>query len=114
MLFSAAIIRTVASFFSRKHRPTLVVDTVMISTSGRALLQPAARRALCEDLIPRATLLTPNLAEAEVLTGRKITTLEELKGAAHGLYARFGCAILAKGGHLCGVKEATDVLFDGK
>jgi hydroxymethylpyrimidine/phosphomethylpyrimidine kinase len=114
MLFSTGIIRAVASFFSKKHAPLLVVDPVMISTSGRALLQPAARRALCEDLIPRAMLLTPNLHEAQVLAGRRIKSLADLSLAAREMHSRFGCAILAKGGHLPDMKRAIDIFFDGK
>src|SRR5262245_23036829 len=79
MLFCADTIRTVASFFAKRGAPALVVDPVMVSTSGRVLLQPAARGALCEELIPRAALLTPNLHEAELLIGEKIRTLRELK-----------------------------------
>jgi hydroxymethylpyrimidine/phosphomethylpyrimidine kinase len=114
MLFSSAIIRTVASFFSRKDAPALIIDPVMISTSGRALLQPAARRVLCDQLIPCATLLTPNLDESEILTGQKVKTLEDLSQAARDMHSRFGCAILAKGGHLRGARHAVDVLYDGK
>ena len=114
MLFSASIIRAIAPFFNGRRGPALVVDPVMVSTSGGALLQPKARRALCEKLIPYATLLTPNLPEAEALTGERITTLGQLKDAAVQLYAAFGCAILAKGGHLRSEKGATDVFFDGK
>jgi hydroxymethylpyrimidine/phosphomethylpyrimidine kinase len=114
MLFSATIIRVVASSFSTKGAPALIVDPVMISTSGRALLQPAARRALCDHLIPRATLLTPNLHESEILSGRKIKTLTDLSHAAREMHKRFGCAILAKGGHLRDTKQAVDVFYDGK
>jgi hydroxymethylpyrimidine/phosphomethylpyrimidine kinase len=114
MLFSPAIIRVVASFFAQKHAPALIVDPVMISTSGRALLQPAARRALCDQLIPRAILLTPNLRESEVLTERKIESLTDLSRAAREMHSRFGCAILAKGGHLRDTKQAVDVFYDGR
>src|SRR5262249_52290169 len=114
MLFSATIIRTVASFFSRRGGPPLVVDPVMVSSSGRPLLQPAARRALCDELIPRATLLTPNVQETEVFLGRQITDLTDLRSAAKQMHMLFGCAILAKGGHLRGNKRAVDVLFDGE
>jgi hydroxymethylpyrimidine/phosphomethylpyrimidine kinase len=114
MLFSATIIRTVASFFARRGTAILVVDPVMVSTSGRALLQPAARGVLCEELIPRATLLTPNLHEAEFLIGKRIRTLGELKDATREMHRLFGCAILAKGGHLQNAKQAVDIFYDGR
>jgi hydroxymethylpyrimidine/phosphomethylpyrimidine kinase len=114
MLFSASIIRTVAPFFHRNRGPALVVDPVMVSTSGKPLLQPSARKTLCEVLFPRATLLTPNVHEIEALGGRKVRTLEDLQAAARALFECFGCAILAKGGHLRHTKHAVDVFYDGK
>ena len=113
MLFSAAAIRTVAPFFSRHRGPALIVDPVIVSTSGRTLLQANARKALCDQLLPRATLLTPNVAETEFFLGRKIRNVDELRSAARELYSRFGCAILAKGGHLPAAKEAVDIFYDG-
>ena len=112
MLFSAAIIREVARAFRDRPCP-LVVDPVMIATSGAALLRPDARRALTEKLLPLATLLTPNVPEAEALLGLRIREPEELRGAAHTLHERFGCAVLVKGGHLATTREAIDFFFDG-
>src|SRR6185436_20061768 len=66
MLFSAEIISTVAGFFSRGQRPPLIVDPVMISTSGALLVRPAAIRVLQDRLLPLAALVTPNLAEVEM------------------------------------------------
>jgi hydroxymethylpyrimidine/phosphomethylpyrimidine kinase len=114
MLFSAAIIRTVADFFKKQKRPPLVVDPVMISTSGARLFKPAAINVLLEQLLPFATLVTPNLDEAEILTGRQIVSVENMRVAARKIHARFGCAALVKGGHLHGVRDAVDVFFDGR
>lgn len=117
MLFSAANLRIVADFFgARTARPCvpLVVDPVMISTSGARLLQPAAEKILCQDLLPLATLVTPNLDEAEVLSGQKIREPEDLRAAARAIFSRFGCAVLAKGGHLKNTREAIDIFFDGR
>ena len=75
MLYSAAIVREVAHFFKRNPRIPLVVDPVMISTSGRRLLQAEGVKALKKQLLPLAALVTPNLAEAEILIGRKIRSL---------------------------------------
>lgn len=130
MLFSTEIINVVADFFSagrdcwrsgsrgrsprQKNHPPLVVDPVMVATSGVALLKPSAIHALEKRLLPLATLVTPNLDEAQLLTGRKLRTLEDLLDAAEALHARFGCAALVKGGHLKLGAEAVDVLFTGK
>ena len=114
MLYSAPIIRVVAAFFQRRQRVPLVVDPVMVSTSGAQLLKPAAVKALCAKLLPLATLVTPNLHEAEILVGEKLTSVTDLRAAARVLYGRFGCAVLVKGGHLSGLKEAVDIFYDGR
>jgi hydroxymethylpyrimidine/phosphomethylpyrimidine kinase len=113
MLYSAPIIRVVAGYFLHQERVPLVVDPVMVSTSGAQLLKPAAVKALCERLLPLATLITPNLDEAEILVGEKLSSVTDLRAAARGLYGRFGCAVLVKGGHLRGLKEAVDIFYDG-
>jgi hydroxymethylpyrimidine/phosphomethylpyrimidine kinase len=114
MLFSTDIINVVAEFFAKGKRPPLVVDPVMVATSGAVLLKPSAIRALKERLLPLATLVTPNLDEAQLLLGRKLHSLEDLLDAAEEMHAQFGCAALVKGGHLKLGHEAVDVLFDGK
>jgi hydroxymethylpyrimidine/phosphomethylpyrimidine kinase len=141
MLFSAENVRVVAEFFqarnfrrdelhesqiSQPHRqvrdmhgsslrlPPLVVDPVMVSTSGAVLLKPAAVKILKEELLPLATLVTPNLYEAEILTGHKLASVEDLRAAAREIRVSFGCAVLVKGGHLPGGREAVDIFFDGR
>ena len=124
MLFSAEIIRVVAGFFETGKHPPLVVDPVMVSTSGATLLKPAAIKILQERLLPLATLVTPNLHEAGILTGCELVSLEDLRMAARAIHARFGCAALVKGGHLhgprrrgsvrAGKREAVDIFFDGR
>lgn len=118
MLFSAENVRVVAEFFkgggAALRRPLLVVDPVMVSTSGTMLLKPAAIKILKEKLLPLATLVTPNLHEAGVLIGRKITSIEIMRAAAREIHARYGCAALVKGGHLRGMREAADIVFDGR
>ncbi len=117
MLFSAPNIQVVAEFFGRrKARPPvlLVVDPVMISTSGARLLESAAKKSLTEKLLPLATLITPNLDEVEILLGSKPASVEEMRLAAREIQARFGCAALVKGGHLRGGREAVDIFFDGR
>ena len=137
MLFSAENIRTVAAFLKKSkmtsdkwhvtrkgqrilspgichNSPFLVVDPVMISTSGARLLQAAAIERLKKDLLPVAALVTPNLAEACILTGRKISSIADMRSAAREIHGRFGCAALVKGGHLQGTREAADIFFDGR
>ena len=114
MLFSATIVREVADFFKRENKIPLVVDPVMIATSGRSLLDNEGIRILQGELLPRATLVTPNLPEAEVLLGNRIRTVEDLRASAKSIHKKFGCAALVKGGHLRGVREAIDFFYDGK
>jgi hydroxymethylpyrimidine/phosphomethylpyrimidine kinase len=118
MLYSVQNIRVVASFFqnqkSKIRNLKLVVDPVMISTSGARLLQPAAEKILREKLLPLAIVVTPNLDEAATLAEQKILSPEDLRTAARKIHARFGCAVLAKGGHLKNTHEAIDIFFDGK
>jgi hydroxymethylpyrimidine/phosphomethylpyrimidine kinase len=114
MLYSAQIIRTVANFFRRAPDVPLVVDPVMVATSGKRLLETAAVKVLCEKLLPLAALVTPNLAEAGLLTGKPLRSMEDMRGAAREIHRRFGCPALVKGGHLPGAKEAADIFFDGR
>jgi hydroxymethylpyrimidine/phosphomethylpyrimidine kinase len=113
MLYSANLVRVVARFFQQYKTP-LVVDPVMVSTSGTRLLKPDAIRILTNELLPLAVLVTPNVPEAEVLLGARLRTPEDLRRAARFLHLRFGCAALVKGGHLKGAREAIDLFFDGK
>lgn len=110
-LGSAAIIETVASLAPRLNAP-LVVDPVMISKHGAPLIAADASAVLAEKLLPLASLVTPNLHEAEALAGRPVRSPEEMEEAARRLHGRCGAAVLVKGGHLEG--EAADLLFDGK
>ncbi|HMP84004.1 MAG TPA: bifunctional hydroxymethylpyrimidine kinase/phosphomethylpyrimidine kinase [Verrucomicrobiota bacterium] len=114
MLFSTDIIRVVVKFFSTGKRSPLVVDPVMVSTSGARLLKPSAVKAIQLELLPLATIVTPNLDEAEILVGRKLRVPEDLRMAARVIHERFGCAALVKGGHLRGSRDAIDIFFDGK
>lgn len=117
MLYSAGILRAVTGFLEAlpaATRPRLVVDPVMVATSGARLLRPDAVRVLRERLLPLSALITPNLPEAEVLLGRRLRTPEDLRQAARELQGRHGPAVLVKGGHLTGSREAIDLFYDGK
>ena len=97
----------------KQYRPAIVVvDPVMVATSGHRLLQPEAEQTLQEVLIPLADVLTPNIPEAEVLTGRTIQTCEDMEQAAKTIAAMGAKAVLVKGGHR--IEDATDVLYDGQ
>lgn len=114
MLHSAALIRVVAGFWSIPGRPPLVVDPVMVATSGARLLEPGAIRVLVGELLPRAVLVTPNVDEAEILCGRRLRSMEALRQAAREIHATHGCAALVKGGHLRTGRRAMDVYVDAE
>ncbi|HEY9140735.1 MAG TPA: bifunctional hydroxymethylpyrimidine kinase/phosphomethylpyrimidine kinase [Bryobacteraceae bacterium] len=109
-LGSTAIVRALAVAARRFEFP-LVVDPVFASTHGPPLLPPEALRCLAEELLPSASLVTPNVPEAEALTGIAIRGLEEARCAALRLHEMGARAVLLKGGHLAG--DSVDLLFDG-
>jgi len=114
MLSNSEIIEVIAAKMVEYRVENLVVDPVMVAKSGAPLLRPEARQALIERLIPLACVITPNLHEARVLAGMDIATLADMKEAAraiHGLGARY---VVVKGGHLPGLSESIDVLYDGR
>jgi hydroxymethylpyrimidine/phosphomethylpyrimidine kinase len=113
MLSHAAIVRTVAEAVREFRIVNLVVDPVMVAKSGDPLLEPEARRALREKLLPLATVITPNLFEAEALLERRIGGLDAMQAAAQELRT-FGCSwVVVKGGHLDIEGQAIDVLCGG-
>lgn len=112
MLLSAPIIRAVVEVWSELRIP-LVVDPVMVATSGARLLRPDAVRLLQNELLPMAALVTPNLDEAAILVGKPLRCEEDLRSAARVIHGRHGCAVLVKGGHLRRARVAVDIFFDG-
>jgi len=113
MLFNAEIIEVVAEAIKNLSLPHLVVDPVMVSKSGRLLLETKAIHTLKEKIFPLAQVVTPNLNEASVLSGMPVNTIEEMKESAHIIYQMGPKFVLMKGGHLSG-EEMVDILFDGK
>ena len=111
MLSSAAIVETVAAAVQRHALVNLVVDPVMIAKSGDALLRPEAVNALRDRLLPLAAVVTPNLPEAETLTGLSITTDADIRRAAEQIVGRGARAVVVKGGHREG--PAVDLFYDG-
>ena len=111
MLSSAAIVETVAAELQRHNVTNLVVDPVMIAKSGDALLRPDAVNALRSCLLPLAAVVTPNLPEAETLTGLSLTTDADLRQAAERIVGMGARAVVVKGGHRDG--PAADLFYDG-
>jgi hydroxymethylpyrimidine/phosphomethylpyrimidine kinase len=109
-LGSIDVVRAVADC-ARDFACPLVIDPVMISKHGAPLLPDEAVAIVREELLPRATLVTPNVPEAEALTGLKIRTLDDVRRAACAIRAMGARSVLIKGGHLEG--DATDILYDG-
>lgn len=109
MVSSAPLIRIIAQKLGQYAPKNIVVDPVMISTSGSKLLADDAAGELCQQLLPLATLLTPNLPEAEVLSGLRICSEEDMIAAAQKIAQIYPCAILVKGGHFG--SSADDLLY---
>lgn len=111
MLYSGEIVRAIAEADVECGIPVLVVDPVMVAASGVRLLRTDAVEALCAELLPAARVVTPNLHEAEIIIGRSISTVDELRAAAREIGEKFDVACVAMGGQLGGA-TITDVLFD--
>ncbi|MGH7810728.1 MAG: bifunctional hydroxymethylpyrimidine kinase/phosphomethylpyrimidine kinase, partial [Candidatus Binatia bacterium] len=112
MLANAAIIEIVAQKIRQYRLKNLVVDPVMVATSGDLLIKRNAVAALRRRLIPLAAVVTPNLPEAEELSGMKLRAAEEIREAARRIFAMGAKAVVIKGGHLKG--PAVDLFYDGK
>lgn len=109
MLYSREIIEAVCEVIEKQTAP-MVIDPVMVATSGDALVRDDAIALYQTRLFPRAAVVTPNLDEVRALLGREVTTVEEMHAAGRELRERYGCAWLIKGGHLRG-ELAVDVLI---
>jgi hydroxymethylpyrimidine/phosphomethylpyrimidine kinase len=111
MLSTAPIIRAVAERLAAHGQTRVVLDPVMVAKSGAPLLQPDARAALLEVVLPLAEVVTPNLHEAAVLADMSVKTEIDMEEAARRIHARGPRHVLVKGGHLA--DSATDLLYDG-
>ena len=109
MVSSAELIEVIAESLSLYKAENIVVDPVMVATSGSELMKSSAVSALTEKLLPIATLVTPNIPEAEVLSGRTIATKEDMLAVAKHIGDSYGCAVLLKGGH--SINDANDLLY---
>jgi hydroxymethylpyrimidine/phosphomethylpyrimidine kinase len=111
MLASAATVALVAQL--APSLPNLVVDPVLVSSTGQRLFADEARRSYLDTLIPHATVVTPNLRETGVLLGRELSTVDDMVAAAEALAQRGAKAVVVKGGHLPNATEAIDVVWHG-
>ena len=109
MVSSSSLIRTIAGRLRAHEAENLVVDPVMVATSGARLMEAVAISTLTRELLPMAALLTPNIPEAEVLSGQAIRSQADMQAAAEKISRAYGCAVLCKGGH--SLSDANDLLY---
>lgn len=120
MLANAAIVEAVAAAIAELDLPLVVVDPVLVSSSGERLLDEDGVRALCAELLPRARVVTPNIPEAEALSGRRIPSLDAARDAARRIHDMGAAAVIITGGHgRWDLDEGSrphviDLLFDGR
>ena len=109
MVSASGIIEEIANKLMEYQAKNIVVDPVMVATSGSKLISDDAISVLKEKLFPLASVLTPNIPEAEVLTGMRIQTAEDMIDAAKQISQTYNCAVLCKGGHQ--LNDANDLLY---
>ena len=109
MVSSSKLIRVIAQKLKTYKAENIVVDPVMVATSGSKLIADDAVRILTAELLPIATIVTPNLPEAEVLSGMSIQSPDDMVAAAKRINEAYGCAVLCKGGH--SLNDANDLLY---
>jgi hydroxymethylpyrimidine/phosphomethylpyrimidine kinase len=116
MLATADIVAAIARLAEAGRLPRLVVDPVMVASSGDRLLEPKAERLYLDALLPHATVITPNVSEAEVLLDRPIRTLTEQRDAARALGELGPATVVIKGGHAVAdePEQAVDIVWDGR
>ena len=112
MVSSSRLIRAISEALKFYGARNIVVDPVMVSTSGAKLISDDAVKTLADELLPLATVATPNIPEAEILSGMKISGRDDMEKTGAKISADYGCSVLVKGGHA--VNDADDVLCEGK
>jgi len=113
MLATAAIVEAVTATIKELELPLVVVDPVLVSTSGTRLLDDDGVKALCAELMPLARVVTPNIPEAEALTGLRLDSLAAVRDAARRLHKIGAAAVIVTGGHGEWEPDVVDLLFDG-
>ena len=106
------LIDVIADRLARYDAENVVLDPVMVATSGAKLISDDAVKAMTGKLFPLAKLITPNIPETETLTGISVKSVVDMENAARCIYGKYGCAVLVKGGH--SINDANDMLFDGE
>ena len=109
MVSSGCLIRVIGDRLRFYGAKNVVVDPVMVATSGSALMKTDALQTLIQELLPIATVVTPNIPEAQVLSGLNIRTRDDMHAAAKKIGDSYGCAVLLKGGH--SINDANDLLY---
>ena len=109
MVSSAELIKVIVERLDYYKAENIVVDPVMVATSGSELMKTDAVSVLTRELLPLATLVTPNIPEAEVLSGQSVRTKEDMERVAKMIGDTYGCAVLLKGGH--SINDANDLLY---
>ena len=109
MVSSSPLIETISFCIKKFKLKNIVVDPVMVATSGAKLISDDAMASLKKNLLPLADLITPNIPEAQVLSGMEISTEEDMEKAAEFIYGEYGCSVLIKGGH--NTNDANDFLY---
>ncbi len=112
MVSSSALVEVIADKLIQYKAKNIVADPVMVATSGSALIKTDAIKTLTERIFPTATLVTPNIPEAQVLSGLDIKNKDDMQRAAENIFGKYGCAVLLKGGH--SVSDASDLLCSEK
>lgn len=110
MVSSTGLIKVIAGKIKEYQGKNLVIDPVMVATSGSKLIGDDAISTLKTELLPLATIITPNIPEAEVLSGRSVKNPDDMILAAKEIYETYGCAVLCKGGHQ--LNDANDLLYN--
>src|SRR5436309_13721988 len=113
MLATAAIVEAVAAAIEELELPLVVVDPVMISSSGTRLLDDDGVQTMRKELLQHARVVTPNFPEAEVLSGKRIASADDARAAARRIHDMGAAAVIVTGGHGTG-RESVDLLFDGR
>ena len=111
MVSSAGLITVIVKKLKEYNAKNIVVDPVMIATSGSSLIKTDAVTALAKELLPIAAMVTPNIPEAEILSGTAIRNEADMETAAEKIYQNYNCSVLVKGGH--SISDANDLLYDG-
>ncbi|MGI6255663.1 MAG: bifunctional hydroxymethylpyrimidine kinase/phosphomethylpyrimidine kinase [Acutalibacter sp.] len=111
MVSSGQLIQVIAQRLKAYGAKNIVVDPVMVATSGSSLMRTDAVETLTKELLPLAAVVTPNIPEGEVLSGRSIQSRQDMEEAAKSIGDSFGCSVLLKGGH--SISDANDLLYQG-